>query len=123
MTKIEIDPKTDIAYVETGNKLGNIAAALNSAGRALPHGSCPYVGVGGHACKLSLPPSSEQFNFNVCTAFGGFGFTSRMWGLMTDTIRAATVVFANGTITRVTEQSYPDILWVGHFPFLDTFFI
>ncbi|KAK1231407.1 hypothetical protein PQX77_005469 [Marasmius sp. AFHP31] len=93
MTKIEIDPQTHIARVETGNKLGNIAAALNAAGRALPHGSCTYVGVGGHA------------------SFGGFGFTSRMWGLMTDTIRAATVVFANGTATRVTEQSYPDIIW------------
>ncbi|KAL0572839.1 hypothetical protein V5O48_009129 [Marasmius crinis-equi] len=93
LNKITIDPKTHIAHVEAGNKLGNIAAALNAAGRALPHGSCTYVGVGGHA------------------SFGGFGFTSRMWGLMTDTIVAANVVFANGTMTHVSEDRYPDIFW------------
>ncbi|KAG7098044.1 hypothetical protein E1B28_000019 [Marasmius oreades] len=93
MNKITIDTNTNIAHVEAGNKLGSVAAALNAVGRALPHGSCTYVGVGGHA------------------SFGGFGFTSRMWGLMTDTIRAANVVFANGTLSRVSESSHPDIFW------------
>ena len=49
--QISVDPNTHIATIGPGNRLGNIALALNSAGRALPHGTCPYVGVGGHAGK------------------------------------------------------------------------
>ncbi|EEB90627.1 hypothetical protein MPER_11140 [Moniliophthora perniciosa FA553] len=90
---ITVDRETNIAKIETGNRLGNVAAALDTVGRALPHGTCTYVGVGGHA------------------AYGGFGFTSRLWGLMTDTIQAANLVFANGTIARVDATSHPDVFW------------
>ncbi|KAF8069864.1 glucooligosaccharide oxidase [Lyophyllum atratum] len=90
---ITIDSTRGTAVVETGNRLGDIAAALGKAGRGLPHGSCAYVGIGGHA------------------AFGGFGFASRMWGLTLDTITALNVVLANGTIARVTNQNHPDLFW------------
>jgi FAD/FMN-containing dehydrogenase len=35
--------------IEPGNRLGDVALALNDYGRAIPHGRCSYVGVGGHA--------------------------------------------------------------------------
>jgi FAD/FMN-containing dehydrogenase len=47
--QISVDPDTFIATIGPGNRLGDIALALNNAGRAIPHGSCPYVGMGGHA--------------------------------------------------------------------------
>ncbi|KAF9062895.1 hypothetical protein BDP27DRAFT_1335970 [Rhodocollybia butyracea] len=93
MKDITIDSSTNTAIIETGNRLGDVALALNAAGRALPHGTCAYVGIGGHS------------------AFGGYGFTSRQWGLALDPIFAINAVLANGTIVRATEDSYPDIFW------------
>ena len=47
---ISVDVVTGIATIGAGCRLGDIAIALfNQAGRALPHGTCPLVGIGGHA--------------------------------------------------------------------------
>ncbi|KAF8069865.1 glucooligosaccharide oxidase [Lyophyllum atratum] len=91
--KVSINSAKGTAVIETGLRLGEIATSLANAGRALPHGTCAYVGIGGHA------------------AYGGFGFTSRMWGLTLDTIRAVNLVLPNGTITRVTNQNNPELFW------------
>ncbi|KAG6848192.1 hypothetical protein H0H93_002542, partial [Arthromyces matolae] len=90
---ITLDTSTGAAIIESGNRLGNVVTTLGDSGRALPHGTCAYVGIGGHA------------------SFGGFGFTSRMWGLTLDTITAVNTVLANGTIARVTADNYPDLFW------------
>ncbi|KAL9129439.1 MAG: hypothetical protein Q9217_002113 [Psora testacea] len=84
---------TGVATVGTGVRLGNIALGIyNEAKRALPHGTCPGVGIGGHATH------------------GGFGYSSRAWGLTLDTIVAMDTVLANGTLVHVSENEYPD-LW------------
>ncbi|KAJ7623675.1 glucooligosaccharide oxidase [Roridomyces roridus] len=93
MKGISIRSSNNTALIETGNRLGDIALALNAAGRALPHGTCSYVGIGGHS------------------GMGGFGFTSRAWGLTLDTIKSATVVLANGTIVTASNTSNTDIFW------------
>lgn len=49
--QLSVDPTTFIATIGPGNRLGDVALGLNNAGRALPHGSCPYVGFGGHSGK------------------------------------------------------------------------
>ena len=47
---VEVDNTTGTAIVGAGNRLGDVAIALfDQAGRALPHGLCPLVGIGGHA--------------------------------------------------------------------------
>ncbi|KIY45651.1 glucooligosaccharide oxidase [Fistulina hepatica ATCC 64428] len=81
------------ATIQTGNRLADVATGLNDYGRALPHGTCGYVGIGGHAGQ------------------GGFGFTSRAWGLTLDTITSAEIVLANGTIVIASETSYSDLFW------------
>ena len=53
--KITVDSSTGTAIIETGNRLGTIALELNKANRALPHGSCPYVGIGGLSGASSSP--------------------------------------------------------------------
>ncbi|KAI4185432.1 MAG: hypothetical protein L6R41_004143 [Letrouitia leprolyta] len=84
----------NIAKVGGGVRLGNLATAIyNQAQRALPHGTCPGVGVGGHATH------------------GGFGLSSRAWGLTLDTIVALDVVLANGTSVHATSTAYPDIYY------------
>ncbi|CEL51914.1 6-hydroxy-D-nicotine oxidase OS=Arthrobacter oxidans PE=1 SV=2 [Rhizoctonia solani AG-1 IB] len=82
------------AKIQTGNRLGDIAQALWDNGqRALPHGTCPYVGSGGHA------------------AFGGFGPFSRVVGLLHDHITAAEVVLADGTLTTASAKKNPELFW------------
>ncbi|GLB42538.1 putative oxygen-dependent FAD-linked oxidoreductase family protein [Lyophyllum shimeji] len=93
LDKVTLDPSRGTAVIESGNRLGDIALALGKASRALPHGVCPDVGMGDHA------------------AHGGFGPTSRMWGLTLDTITAITTVLANGTMAHVTAQSNPERFW------------
>ncbi|KAL0566713.1 hypothetical protein V5O48_015292 [Marasmius crinis-equi] len=93
MSQIALDSSSHIATIQTGNRLGDVAINLNGAGRALPHGVCPFVGIGGHS------------------AFGGWGLTSRMWGLTLDTIKAINTVFANGTTARITADNFPDLFW------------
>ena len=50
-TQIFVDRTTFVATIGPGNRLGDVALGLNNAGRALPHGTCPYVGIGGHSGK------------------------------------------------------------------------
>ncbi|EEB95431.1 hypothetical protein MPER_05603, partial [Moniliophthora perniciosa FA553] len=104
MKSINIDTSSQIASIETGNRLGDVAVKLSEQGRALPHGTCPYVGIGGHI-YMTLGGSIWSL------AFGGFGFTSRMWGLTLDTVVAVNTVLANGTIVRVTNDNYPDLFF------------
>ncbi|KAF7317833.1 Glucooligosaccharide oxidase [Mycena kentingensis (nom. inval.)] len=93
MKSISVRSGNNTALIQTGNRLGDVALALNAAGRALPHGTCSYVGIGGHS------------------GYGGFGFTSRQWGLTLDTIKSATVVLANGTIASASSSVNPDLFW------------
>ncbi|TEB26805.1 glucooligosaccharide oxidase [Coprinellus micaceus] len=82
-----------IAHMGTGFKLGTIAGSLDDWGRALPHGTCAYVGWGGHI------------------SYGGYGFTTRNWGLTLDTMISAQIVLANGTIATASQDQNPDLFF------------
>ncbi|OKL55539.1 hypothetical protein UA08_09237 [Talaromyces atroroseus] len=88
------DDSTGYATVGAGSRLGPVTTALyNSGKRAIAHGSCPDVGIGGHA------------------TIGGVGPTSRQWGATIDHVVSATVVLANGRIATVSETENPDLFW------------
>ncbi|TEB28279.1 FAD-binding domain-containing protein [Coprinellus micaceus] len=82
-----------IADITTGFKLGTIAGNLWDQRRALPHGTCPYVGWGGHV------------------ATGGYGFTSRLWGMAHDRVTSTQIVLANGTIATASKDVNPDLFF------------
>ncbi|KAJ6262672.1 Xylooligosaccharide oxidase [Drechslerella dactyloides] len=84
---------TTYAEVGGGARLGNIAQKLyDQAKRAIPHGTCPAVGMG--------HPS-----------LGGFGISSRNWGLMVDSIAKVEVITADGRL-RLAKPTYNgDLLW------------
>ncbi|KAK1230674.1 hypothetical protein PQX77_006228 [Marasmius sp. AFHP31] len=82
MQGLSIDSASKVATIETGNRLGDVAVGLNEKGRALPHGTCPYIGIGGRSGKVEL------FLF-----------------------QAVNTVLANGTSVRVTKDNYPDLLF------------
>ncbi|KAK7530709.1 uncharacterized protein J3D65DRAFT_133401 [Phyllosticta citribraziliensis] len=84
----------DVAVVGGGVRLGNLAQGIyNQNKRALSHGTCPGVGIGGHFTH------------------GGYGYSSRAWGLAMDQIVGLDVVLANGTAIKTTSTAYPDIYW------------
>ncbi|TVY46179.1 Berberine bridge enzyme-like 12 [Lachnellula cervina] len=93
-SEITVDQTTFIAKIGAGQRLGNVAEALYKQGkRALPHGTCPGVGVAGHALH------------------GGYGYASRKWGLALDHIVALDVVLANGSQVHATNTAFPDVFW------------
>ena len=49
-----------VADITTGFRLGTIARNLWDQRRALPHGTCPYVGWGGHVGKWPCSYSSAK---------------------------------------------------------------
>ncbi|KAL9632237.1 MAG: hypothetical protein Q9164_005440 [Protoblastenia rupestris] len=99
------------ATVGAGVRLGNLALGIyNQAKRALPHGTCPGVGIGGHATH------------------GGFGYSSRAWGLTLDTIIGMDTILANGTLIHVTRNSHPDLFYAlrgdaSDFGIITTFYL
>ncbi|KAK6333960.1 hypothetical protein TWF696_002471 [Orbilia brochopaga] len=84
---------TGYAEVGGGARLGNIAQKLyDQAKRAIPHGTCPAVGMG--------HPS-----------LGGFGISSRNWGLMVDSIAKVEVITADGALRLAKPSWNGDLLW------------
>jgi FAD/FMN-containing dehydrogenase len=47
--QFSMDQKSWIATIGAGTLLGDVTKKLESQGRAMAHGTCPQVGIGGHA--------------------------------------------------------------------------
>ncbi|TAQ87865.1 hypothetical protein B7494_g3829 [Chlorociboria aeruginascens] len=91
---VSVDAKSGIAKVGGGTRIGNLAIQVFAQGnRALPHGTGPAVGVGGHFTH------------------GGYGYSSRLWGLALDSIVALDVILADGSKVHATSTSHPDIFY------------
>jgi len=81
------------AVVGPGARLGNIYNTLAQHGLAIPAGTCPSVGIGGHALG------------------GGFGLASRAWGLASDNLVSAQIVTADGKILTADASHHSDLYW------------
>jgi FAD/FMN-containing dehydrogenase len=93
LRNIVLDRRAGTATIGVGAALIDVYAKLNSAGVTIPAGSCPSVGVGGHALG------------------GGMGLVGRAFGLASDNILAAQIVTADGKVRNVSPASDPDLLW------------
>jgi FAD/FMN-containing dehydrogenase len=92
--KFEIDTKTWFCKVGAGTLLGDLTKRMYEPHRrAMAHGTCPQVGIGGHA------------------TIGGLGPSSRLWGAALDHIEEVEMVVANGDIIRANEKINSDIFW------------
>ncbi|KAF2444499.1 carbohydrate-binding module family 18 [Karstenula rhodostoma CBS 690.94] len=92
--KVALDTSSGIVQVGGGVRLGNLADGIYQQGkRALSHGTCPGVGIGGHSTH------------------GGYGTTSRSWGLAMDAIIAVDVVLANGSLIKASSSQNSEIYW------------
>jgi FAD/FMN-containing dehydrogenase len=81
------------ATVGPGARLGLVYLRLAGHGVAVPAGTCPTVGVGGHVLG------------------GGFGLASRAWGLACDNLVSVRVVTAAGRILAASPTSHSDLFW------------
>ncbi len=88
MASVRVDG--DTATIGGGARLMEVYTALANAGRALPAGSCPTVGIGG------------------LTLGGGIGVTARKYGLTCDKLVSAQVVTADGEQRTVADG---DLFW------------
>jgi len=81
------------ALVGAGARLGNIYNGLAAHGLAIPAGTCPSVGIGGHVLG------------------GGFGLASRAWGLASDNVLAVQIVMSDGKVIVADAKHHPDLYW------------
>jgi FAD/FMN-containing dehydrogenase len=81
------------AVVGAGARLIEVYAALARAGRLLPAGSCPTVGVSG------------------LTLGGGIGVLTRKYGLTCDRLAEAEVVTADSRLRTASPTREPDLYW------------
>jgi FAD/FMN-containing dehydrogenase len=79
--------------VTPATNLYAVQQALAGAGRAIPTGSCPTVGIGG------------------LTLGGGIGADSRHAGLACDALQSATVVLPSGEVVTASANDHPDLFW------------
>ena len=92
--EFSIDPVTHVATIGAGTPLQEVTEKLhNAGGRAMAHGTCPGISIGGHA------------------TIGGLGPTSRMWGMALDHVLEVEMVIANSTTIRASSTHNPDLLF------------
>jgi len=82
-----------MATIGAGARLGPLYDALDVAGRTIPAGCGPTVGIAG------------------LTLGGGLGLLGRKYGLTCDRLRAATVVLSDGWVVDCDERQHEDLFW------------
>ncbi len=92
MDGIQVRPD-GTASIGPGARLADVYTALARAGRCLPAGSCPSVGIAG------------------LTLGGGIGVLARKFGLTCDHVRTATVATVDGGLRAASEHSEPELFW------------
>ncbi len=93
MNDVTVDPGARTVRVQGGAKFGEVDRATHEHGLAVPAGIISTTGVGG------------------LTLGGGVGHLSRGAGLTIDTLEAATVVLADGSIVQTDAEHEPDLFW------------
>jgi FAD/FMN-containing dehydrogenase len=93
MNHVAVDLRARRANVGAGTTLGELNAVLNTYGLHVPGGTCNDVGVAGHMMG------------------GGYGFTSRQFGMNCDRVFAVKVMLADGTVVEGSHDVNPELQW------------
>jgi FAD binding domain/Berberine and berberine like len=93
MKSITVDADARTARVEAGVLLGELDAATQAHGLAVPAGIVTHTGVAG------------------LTLGGGIGWMHRKYGLTVDQLVSATMVTAGGEVLRASDAENPELFW------------
>ncbi|WP_170448032.1 FAD-binding oxidoreductase [Ruegeria arenilitoris] len=93
MKSVHVDPKARTARVAPGAVLGDVDRETQAHGLVVPTGINSTTGIAG------------------LTLGGGFGWTTRKFGMTIDNLISAEVVLADGSIVTSSESSHPDLFW------------
>ncbi|OQD84007.1 hypothetical protein PENANT_c014G09988 [Penicillium antarcticum] len=89
----KIDLAKNHLTVGAGVKLGDITEPLYKAGKAVPRGNSPCVGMIG------------------ATIGGGIGFETGLYGLGVDALESVRLITATGDIVTVSDKHHPELMW------------
>jgi FAD/FMN-containing dehydrogenase len=92
MSDVEVRPDGTVR-IGAGAQLIDVYTALAKAGRCLPAGSCPSVGIAG------------------LTLGGGIGVLARKYGLTCDRLDSVTAVTADSRIVTAAKGNDADLFW------------
>ncbi|HET7048082.1 MAG TPA: FAD-binding oxidoreductase [Solirubrobacteraceae bacterium] len=93
MRSVQVDARHRTVAVGAGAQLIDVYAALAAHALTIPAGSCPSVGIAGHALG------------------GGMGLAGRQFGLTADNLLSAQIVTADGRLRTASSKSNPDLYW------------
>jgi FAD/FMN-containing dehydrogenase len=93
MRSVRVDPISGTARVEPGATLADFDKEAQTFGLATPLGINSTTGIAG------------------LTLGGGFGWTTRKFGLTVDNLISADVITADGRLLRASQKEHPDLFW------------
>lgn len=93
MNGVRVDPTARTVRAEGGATWGKVDHAAHAFGLAVPSGIISTTGVGG------------------LTLGGGLGHLTRKYGLTIDSLLAADVVLADGSLVTASAKENPDLFW------------
>ncbi len=82
-----------VVHVGGGASLGELSKRLDATGMHVPLGACSGVGISGFFQG------------------GGYGYTSRRYGMNCDSVIGATMLLADGRTVRCDRVALPDLFW------------
>jgi hypothetical protein len=93
LNSVRVFPATSTAVIETGAPFGQVNETLDAYGLHVPGGGCADVCIGGYVQD------------------GGYGFTSRNFGMHSDNVRSFRMMLAGGRIVPASRSVNYDLFW------------
>lgn len=93
LSGVVLDRAQALVHVLPGTQFEQFNAAMNHTGWHVPTGACGNVCVGGFVQG------------------GGYGYTSRAFGIQSDLVDSMRVMLADGTTVTASKTENPDLFW------------